>query len=112
MEAELSCTFEKFEWLLDYRIRKRIQIETKPLKKKHENKCTKSGNYPVNLHAAHPVDNSRRTIIKRVLLRHVLNGKLVINDLAQIEEEIWNEHKSPETFFRFICQKCHQEEHR
>lgn len=111
MQAELHCTVKEFVDMFDYRIRKAIQDATRPLRQKQKY-CAGCGEHS-ELQSSHPIGDSRKKIITEVILaRYAVNGKVVIDNLKQFEDDIMKAHEPYATFFTFLCQPCHQKQDR
>lgn len=47
-----------------------------------------------------------------IMAKYVVNGKVMIDDLRQVEDDIMGAHEPPATFFRFLCGPCHRKQDR
>ena len=104
--ATFSGTIQEFHNFIGPRIRNCVNIFVKNVKKDQNGICSSCKKH-APLEAAHQHGKDRKLIISKVLDNYLIDGKVAIDDILFVENQILEMHKPIQDTFIFLCRECH-----
>ena len=104
--ATFSGTIQEFHNFIGPRIRNCVNIFVKNVKNEQNGICSSCKKH-APLEAAHQHGKDRKLIISKVQDNYLTDGRVEIDDISFVENQILEMHKPIQDTFIFLCRECH-----